>query len=76
MDNEQLILKQLLNIREDIGGLNSTQESLDGRMDCLDKSMEMLEKSCSDTTVIQINKKQLVLAVGAIVTGVGGIGIL
>lgn len=66
----------MMEIKEDIGGINSTQESLGDRMDCLDKSMETLEKSCSDTTVIQINKKQLVLAVGAILTAVGGIGAL
>ena len=76
MNNEQLILKTMMEIKEDIGGINSTQESLGDRMDCLDKSMETLEKSCSDTTVIQINKKQLVLAVGAILTAVGGIGAL
>lgn len=76
MNNEQLILKTMMEIKEDIGGMNSTQEALGDRMDCLDKSMETLEKSCSDTTVIQINKKQLVIAVGAIVTAVGSIGAL
>lgn len=76
MNNEQLILKTMMEIKEDIGGINSTQESLGDRIDCLDKTIEVLEKSYTDTTVIQINKKQLVLGVGAIVTAIGGCGLL
>lgn len=77
--NDELILKSLMEINRDIGIIKGTQSSMKAQISDLDKSMEALELSYpapnAQTSMIQINKNQLMTCVSAVILAVFGVGV-
>jgi len=66
MQNEQLILNRLMEIQEDIGSIKTKQDVFEKQMDCLDITLDSLEKNVASQAFMQISKKQVTLIAGAI----------
>jgi len=74
-NNDELILKSLMEINRDIGVIKGIQSSMKVQMSALDKSMESLEVSYPisgmQAPAIQFNKNQIVACIGGILALLG-----
>ena len=70
MQNEQLILDNLMEIKEDIGSMKSKDESLEGWMTSLDSKVTTIQKNCGNAFTLQISRNQVVLIGGSIITAI------
>lgn len=73
MQNEQLILDNLMEIKEDIGSMKSKDESLEGWMTTLDSKITTIEKNCGNAFTLQVSRNQIILISGTIITAIAGI---
>lgn len=74
MNQEDLILSSIMEIKGDIGEIKGIQSGLQTQMDTLDKSMESLELTYVPSPIVQISRNQVIMGIGALIITLCGCG--